>query len=108
MVSHIYLANIYFTDASASKVRPVLLLKSNSCNDVLYTPLTSNTNIRGVRIDNSDLENGYLPKTSIVVFEKPGVISIDLLVKKIGTLTPEKYKEVIDELIKFLKPGNEP
>jgi len=41
MVGEIYLAKIYFTDAATAKVRPVLLLKPNSFNDVLYLPLTA-------------------------------------------------------------------
>jgi len=48
MVGEIYLANIFFTNAAASKVRLVLLLKPNSFNDILYLPLTSNTATNGI------------------------------------------------------------
>ncbi len=67
MVGEIYLANIHFTDAVTAKVRPVLLLKANSFNDMLYLPLTSNTHTKGISIDNNHLETGYLPKTSVVI-----------------------------------------
>ncbi len=103
MVGEIHLANIYFTDAVASKVRPVLLLKANSFNDILYLPLTSNTITKGVRIDSNDLQQGYLPKTSIIVYEKPGVIAPNLLIKKIGTLHANTYKRIVNELIQFLQ-----
>lgn len=82
MVGEIHLANIYFTDATTAKVRPVLLLKPNSFNNVLYLPLTSNTNTKGISIDNSHLQDGYLPKVSIVVYEKIGVMQQHYSLKK--------------------------
>lgn len=103
MVGEIHIANIYFTDASAAKIRPVLLLKRNSFNDLLYMPLTSNTSTKGIIIDNSSLKEGYIPKTSVVVYEKPGVIAVNLLIKKIGTLNEATYMKVINELIQFLQ-----
>jgi mRNA interferase MazF len=103
MVAEIHLVKIYFTDASNFKVRPILLLKLNSFNDILYMPLTSNLNIKGLGISNLDLQNGYLPKNSVVVYEKIGVISSDLLIKKIGTLKIEIFKKVVNELIQFIQ-----
>lgn len=66
-------------------------------------PLTSNVNIKGVSINNTDLQNGYLPKTSIVVYEKLSVISSHLLVKKIGTLESGIFKKIINEFILFVQ-----
>ena len=70
MVAEIHLGKIYFTDVSGSKVRPILLLKFNSFNDLLYMPLTSNPDIKGITITNIDLQDGYLPKTSVVSTKK--------------------------------------
>ena len=103
MVGLIYLSNIYFTDASAAKARPILLLRRNSFNDILYMPLTSNTNTKGIKINNSNLAEGFLPKTSVIVFEKPGVIATSMLIKKIGTLKTDIYQEVIDEFVRFIQ-----
>ena len=103
MVAEIHLAKIYFTDASNVKVRPILLLKLNSFNDLLYMPLTSNLNIKGISISTIDLQEGYLPKTSIVVYEKIGVISTHLLIKKIGTLEINVFKKIVNELVQFLQ-----
>ena len=103
MVGEIHLASISFTDSSASKIRPVLLLKSNSFNDLLFLPLTSNLNTKGIQIDNRNLKEGNLPKASVVVYEKPGVISSSLLLRKIGTLQTEVYKTIIADLVKFLQ-----
>ena len=103
MVGEIHLANIYFTDGTTAKVRPVLLLKSNSFNDVLYLPLTSNAATKGISIDNSNLDDGYLPKVSIVVYEKIGVIAKTLLIKRIATLNNKTYEQALKELVKFLQ-----
>ncbi len=103
MVGELHLANIYFTDATAAKVRPVLPLKPNSFNDILYLPLTSNTATKGISIDNSHLQEGYLPKVSIVVYEKIGVIATTLLIRKIGTINNNTYRIIINELVKFLQ-----
>lgn len=103
MVGEIHIANIYFTDATSAKVRPVLLLKKNSFNDVLYMPITSNTEVKGILINNDYLQEGYLPKTSVAVYEKIGVIATSLLIKKIGTLNKNTYQRIIAELIKFLQ-----
>jgi hypothetical protein len=103
MVGEIHLANIYFTDASMAKVRPVMLLKANSFNDALYLPITSNLLTKGVPIDNSSLKEGYLPKASVVVYEKPGVIATSLLIRKIGVLQLNVSTKIITELVDFLQ-----
>ncbi|HSV09344.1 MAG TPA: type II toxin-antitoxin system PemK/MazF family toxin [Hanamia sp.] len=103
MVAEIHLAKIYFTDASNFKVRPVLLLKLNSFNDWLYMPLTSNLNINGVIINEANLQEGYLPKISVIVYQKLSVISSGLLIKKIGTLENESFQNVISEFIRFIQ-----
>jgi hypothetical protein len=103
MVGEIHLANIYFTNATSAKIRPVLLLKNNSFNDAVYLPLTSNNLVKGVIIDNSHLQEGFLPKTSVVVYEKPGVIATNLLIKKIGELHTNTYLQIMKELVDFLQ-----
>lgn len=103
MVGEIHLANIYFTDSSAAKVRPVLLVKANSFNDAIYLPLTSNLLTNGMHIDNSNLTDGFLPKTSVVVYEKPGVIAPSLLIRKIGTLQTKVYAQIVAELVNFIQ-----
>ncbi len=103
MVGEIHLAHIPFTDASSAKVRPVLLLKPNSFNDVLYLPLTSNTGTKGISIDNSNLQDGFLPKVSNVVYEKIGVIATTLLIKKIATVDNNTYRQIINQLMEFIQ-----
>lgn len=103
MVGEIYIANIPFTDATVSKIRPVLLIKTNSFNDILYMPLTTNTSVKGFKIDNIHLQEGYLPKPSVVIYEKIGVIATSLLVKKIGLMDSNIYKEILYRFIQFVQ-----
>ena len=62
MVAEIHLAHIYFTDASNSKIRPILILRYNSFNDLLYLPLTRNLKIKGVLISNTNLIRDFFQK----------------------------------------------
>lgn len=103
MVEEIHLAKIYFTDASSAKIRPILLLKINSFNDILYMPLTSNLTVDGISISPADLQDGYLPKTSIIVYEKISVISPHLLIKKSGIPEVNIFKKVVNKLIDFIQ-----
>jgi hypothetical protein len=103
MVGEIHLANIHFTNAVSAKVRPVLLLKVNSFNDIIYLPLTTNLLTNGVLINNNNLLEGFLPKPSMAVYEKPGVIAPGLLIKKIGALNAHTHNLIIHELVSFLK-----
>ena len=96
-------SDVYFTNAETAKIRPVLLLKINSFNDFLFMPLTSNTSVKGISIDNSHLADGNLPKTSVLIYEKPGVIAKSLLLKKIGILKEDVYRKVIEEFIQFIQ-----
>ncbi len=74
MVGEIHLANIYFTDASIAKVRPVLLLKPNSFSDVLYMPLTSNSGTKGTAHDTDRptiIFYSALKRTSLFIRDTP-------------------------------------
>ena len=106
MVNEIYLAGIRFSDNSASKVRPVLIIKQNSFGDFIFLPLTTNLQLKGFEINNSNLSNGYLPKTSLIIYEKPGVIAPELLIKSLGVLEINSFKKVKSLLIEFLNSEN--
>ncbi|MEJ7685160.1 MAG: type II toxin-antitoxin system PemK/MazF family toxin [Segetibacter sp.] len=103
MVGEIRIANIPFTDATVTKIRPVLLIKANSFSDILYMPLTTNISVKGFKIDNIHLQDEFLPKTSVDIYEKIGVIATSLLVRKIGLLNQNIYKEIISRFIQFLQ-----
>ncbi len=57
MVGCIYLAKIYFTDLSAYKIRPVLLIKEMG-NDFICLQISSQLNNNRIRIAQTDLKQG--------------------------------------------------
>ncbi len=103
MVRGIYLAKIIFTDKTESKIRPILVLKQNSYKDLIFLPLTTNLKAKGIEIDNDVLENGKLPKKSIVITEKISVISKSLIIKKIATINQKRFDIIINNFCNFLK-----
>ncbi|MBM2816413.1 MAG: hypothetical protein HW421_3175 [Ignavibacteria bacterium] len=102
MVRQIHLAEILFTNHTDYKVRPILIIKENSFGDILFMPMTTNLIINGIMINVDDLEIGYLPKPSKVVFEKIGVIHKSLITKHIATITGNKNNEIIQSFINFI------
>lgn len=103
MVGEIFLAKVHFTDESGYKIRPVLILKENSFGDFVFTPLTTNLEISGVLIAPDDILTGCLPKRSIVVTEKLGVIAPSLLTKRIAKVQPNCYIRILESIIQFLR-----
>lgn len=99
MVGEIHLA----TDALAARVRPVLLLKRNGFNDVLYLPLTTNLLSKGIAINNTNSQDGYLPKASVMVYEKPGVVARTLLLRKITTVDKNTFAHTVRESVSFIQ-----
>jgi mRNA-degrading endonuclease toxin of MazEF toxin-antitoxin module len=102
MVKSIYLAKIMFSDSSVEKIRPVLIIQINQFHDLIFLPLTSNLDISGVMIETDNLISGKLPKASVIVYDKIGVIHNSNLLKKIGEINAVKFHEVIDKLCEFL------
>ena len=66
-------------------------------------PLTSNLNIKGVHINKANLSEGFLPKDSVEVYEKIGVIAPELIIKKIGILNTKVFENIIDKFIEFFQ-----
>lgn len=66
-------------------------------------PLTSNLNIKGVQITNTNLSEGFLPKDSVVVYEKIGVIAPELIIKKVRILNTNIFENIIEEFIEFFQ-----
>jgi len=87
----IVLCEFYFSDLSATKKRPVLVLKDNlPHNDFVGLPISSQVEMvypGECEIDNAAFRYGNLPKKSKLMLRKPFVVSKKMVVKKYGTLT---------------------
>ena len=86
----IVLCEFYFSSLNKTKKRPVLIFKDNlPYNDFVAIPISSK--IKDLKedeflIDNSNFENGELPKKSKLMVRKTFVVSKDVVIKKYGTI----------------------
>lgn len=103
MVGDIHIAKIYFTDHTDYKLRPILIFKEYSENDLLFLPLTTNKEIGGFSIESNDLKEGHLKKKSVIIFPKIGIIHKSLLTKKIGRLKQKIFKNIMAKICNDLE-----
>ena len=95
MVGNIYLAKIYFTDLSAYKIRPILVLKQLG-DDCICLQLTTQYKNQKIVISNSDLKEGTLNKESMVVVPKNFTLHKTILFKYLGTLNSKKLNDIFE------------
>ncbi len=93
-----------FSDLSSIKNRPVLIIsRSNNSDDIITCGLTSNLkdNKSSVLIDNSNLENGRIPKKSLIKVDKIFTLNKSIIKKKVARVNQETFsrvKNVLDSL----------
>ena len=102
----IVLIPVPFTDLSASKRRPVLVVSNNNYNttssDMIVVAITSNLVQTGINITNSDMINGQLPKPSIVRSDKIYTLNQGIVVKRIGFVSNAIQLSVKSEINKLI------
>lgn len=101
-----------YSDLSATKKRPVLIISNNSYNnkyeDVLVCVITSSLykDDYSIFISNSDLETGMLPEKSVVKTHKLFTIHKEKIIKKFSKVNEIFFENVylkISDLIKNKK-----
>ena len=104
----IVLIPVPFTDLSAAKRRPVVVLSKTAHNrqseDIIVAAITSNPATRGegMTIRSGDLENGSLPVDSFVRADKIYTLSQSIIVKRFGRLNPECFRLALIKLDEIL------
>ena len=97
-----------YTDLSAEKKRPALVLSSDayneSCSNILAVMVTSTRHRMpyDIAIDNSDMERGELPKQSYVRSDRVFSIAQKLIVKTYGSVTDAFYQNVYSSVDKLI------
>lgn len=100
----IVLVPVPFTDLSATKRRPVVVLSKTSHNrkasDLLVAAITSNLTAGGpgVVITSSDLSSGRLPVDSLVRVDKLYALSKSIIVKRYGRLSTDSFAKALTAL----------
>lgn len=98
-----------FTDLSAVKQRPVLIISSTGYNesteDVIICGITSNLKDAGysVVIDNGSLSTGQIPVISRIKVDKIFTLKQSLAKKKVARIKPEVMDAVKAEILKLLE-----
>jgi len=87
----IVLIPVPFTDLSASKKRPVLVMSNDNYNqqnqDIIVVAITSNPAQQGIPITNKEMVSGQLPKPSVIRCDKIYTLNQSIVVKTIGSLS---------------------
>jgi mRNA interferase MazF len=97
-----------FTDLSAAKRRPVLVLSRREFNtrseDFVVCGITSNLSnaAHSVLIDGKDLTKGRIPAPSRVKVAKLATLLQSLAVRTLGRVKPEVLERVRKELLSIL------
>ena len=96
----IFLVPFPFSDQSGKKVRPVLIVSNDKLNhsseDLIVCGITSNIQkeLYLIKIKTNDLENGFLYSPCGVKIENILKIKKILLIKQIGTVKKELFKNI--------------
>lgn len=106
----IVLISFPFSALDQSKVRPVIVVSSDSYNkkfkDFIAIPLTSTMypmpREYSTVITNDELESGQLPKTSIAKIDRIQSLEKTLIVKKIAVIKKDVYGRIRDMLFNEL------
>ena len=109
----IVLFSFPFTDLTATKRRPALVVSPDSFNDatsdLVLAAITSQiSEDTPLIIVESDCVEGTLPKTSALKPTKLFTMHSTLVLKKVCALRREKLDTVLDDLRQFFSQASEP
>ena len=96
-----------FSDLTASKLRPAIVLAEAGRGDWILCQITSKTygDLNGVQLDAADFANGSLRLTS---FARPGKLftaHTTLVSETIGNLRTEKFLVIRDAVVRMIQKG---
>jgi mRNA interferase MazF len=94
-----------FSNLVQFKSRPVLIIKVPKGGDVIVNQITGSSYEKSVeiKIENKDFSKGSLKRDSYLRLDKIFSIEKSLIKYKIGSLKSEKFKEIIERIVSFLK-----
>ena len=105
-VGSVVLVRFPFSDLSASKLRPAVVLAGVDRDDWILCQITSNpyADTRAVEIGDSDFASGNLMRTS---YARPGKLfsaNTSLMQRVAGSLTQAKVMAVVDAVVDLIRP----
>ena len=102
--SSVVIVRFPFSDLSASKLRPALVIATLDRDDLVLCQITSNaySDLRAIEIGDSDFESGSLERTSYV---RPGKIftaNISIVLGNLGELNSRAFESVRQAITKIV------
>ena len=96
-----------FSDLSASKLRPALLLAAAGKGDWVLCQITSNPDAdpRAVTLIDGDFEQGGLQRTSHARARKLFTAHETLFQRAVGQLGRERHAQVVQAVVEMLRAG---
>jgi len=97
-----------FSDLSYSKKRPALVLVDiHERDELICMMLTSALSIdHKVDISIKDIDLAGLPKPTVARISRVFTLKQSLVIKRLGIIEKEEYKDIISRLIKLLNVDN--
>jgi len=94
-----------FSDLSASKRRPALIIAALQGDDAILCQITSQSrnDDYSVSLDYSDFKQGKLSVSSNIRPNKLFIADKSIIQYKVGSLKDKKLKEVIDSTVNIIK-----
>lgn len=101
----VVLVRFPFSDLSASKLRPAVVLAVLDRGDSVLVQITSNpyADVHAVEVTDADFASGGLDRTS---YARPGKLftaNESLVARSVGTLAPDHTEAVLSAVIRLLR-----
>ena len=93
-----------FSDLSANKKRPALVVAALSGDDVILCQITSKTisDSYAVPLANTDFKTGTLHQDSNIRPNRLFTTDSNIILYRAGVLTPSKIKEVVAKIVEIV------
>jgi len=102
----VILIPVPFSDLSASKKRPGLIISNDNYNqtssDLIVVAITSSLVQPGIPLSNNDMLQGQLPKSSIIRCDKIYSLDKNIIVKSIGKVSGSIINSVKTGIISLI------
>ncbi len=94
-----------FSDLSANKRRPALVVAQGEYGDVILCQITSKSKekVNTIELKNKDFQKGRLKITSYVRLRKIFTSDLGLILYRAGKIKKEKIKEVDNAICRIIK-----
>lgn len=93
-----------FSDLSASKKRPALVIAALTGDDVILCQITSKTisDTYAIPLANADFKTGTLHQDSNIRPNRLFTADSNIILYRAGELTPSKIKEVVAKIVEIV------